>query len=89
MGLSRKLETQTLIQIFLLCLFEHSNPRITPLPGIEKFKGEVIHPAMWTDDINVEGKRVALIGYGCTFLPVHLVAPLTFQQVVEFKLPPT
>lgn len=44
---------------------EHSNPRLTPLPGIEDFKGEVIHPAYWTDETSVDGKRVALIGYGC------------------------
>jgi len=42
-----------------------SSPRITPLKGIDAFKGEVIHPAYWDDKVTVENKRVALIGYGC------------------------
>lgn len=42
-----------------------SNPRLNPLPGIQDFKGEVVHPANWSEDTTVDGKRVALIGYGC------------------------
>jgi len=38
---------------------------MTPLKGIEDFKGEVVHPAYWNDDVSVDNKRVALIGYGC------------------------
>ncbi|KAF2772117.1 DUF699-domain-containing protein [Teratosphaeria nubilosa] len=43
-----------------------SNPRLNPLAGIEDFKGEVIHPALWSADTSVEGKRICLIGYGCS-----------------------
>ncbi|KAK5124271.1 hypothetical protein LTR85_001974 [Meristemomyces frigidus] len=43
-----------------------SNPRLTPLAGIQDFKGEVMHPAYWSKDTSVDGKRVALIGYGCS-----------------------
>ncbi|CAK3943832.1 cyclohexanone monooxygenase [Lecanosticta acicola] len=43
-----------------------SNPRLTPLAGIDKFKGEVVHPAHWKDDTTVKNKRVTLIGYGCS-----------------------
>jgi len=35
-------------------------------PGIEKFKGEVVHPQKWTDDIQYQGKRVVIIGSGAT-----------------------
>lgn len=45
----------------------HSNPRMTPVAGIEDFKGEVVHPAFWKDDTTAKGKRVALVGYGCLY----------------------
>lgn len=42
-----------------------SKPRFSEIAGIEKFEGEVVHPAYWKDETTVKGKRVALIGYGC------------------------
>lgn len=35
-------------------------------PGTESFKGRIVHPQKWTDDIEYEGKRVIVIGSGAT-----------------------
>ncbi|HEX4336134.1 MAG TPA: NAD(P)/FAD-dependent oxidoreductase [Polyangiaceae bacterium] len=35
-------------------------------PGIERFKGRVIHPQKWTADVDYSGKRVVVIGSGAT-----------------------
>jgi len=35
-------------------------------PGIERFKGRMVHPQKWTDDIDYAGKRVVVIGSGAT-----------------------
>jgi len=35
-------------------------------PGIERFKGEVIHPQHWPEDADYAGKRVVVIGSGAT-----------------------
>ena len=35
-------------------------------PGIDRFKGEVVHPQKWTDDIDYVGKKVVVIGSGAT-----------------------
>ena len=35
-------------------------------PGSEHFKGEIVHPQKWTDDIDYAGKRVVVIGSGAT-----------------------
>ena len=43
-----------------------NRPIIPQFPGIETFKGESFHSARWRDDISLEGKRVAVIGTGCT-----------------------
>ena len=41
-----------------------------PLPadfkGEEEFQGMRLHSALWSDDIKVDGKRVAVIGTGAT-----------------------
>lgn len=34
--------------------------------GIERFKGRVVHPQKWTDDIDYKDKKVVVIGSGAT-----------------------
>jgi monooxygenase len=36
------------------------------LPGAETFRGRIVHPQKWTDDIEYAGKRVIVIGSGAT-----------------------
>ena len=35
-------------------------------PGIERFKGRIVHPQKWPDDLDYAGKRVVVIGSGAT-----------------------
>jgi monooxygenase len=35
-------------------------------PGLDQFKGIVIHPQQWPDDLNVAGKNIVVIGSGAT-----------------------
>ena len=35
-------------------------------PGIERFKGRIVHPQKWTEDIDYTGKKVVVIGSGAT-----------------------
>jgi len=44
-------------------------------PGMERFKGEIIHPQKWPDDLDYAGKRVVVIGSGAT--AVTLVPAMT------------
>jgi cation diffusion facilitator CzcD-associated flavoprotein CzcO len=37
-----------------------------PFAGIERFKGRVVHPQKWADDVDYAGKRVVVIGSGAT-----------------------
>lgn len=36
------------------------------LPGIEAFGGQIVHPQHWPQDLDVGGKRVAVLGSGAT-----------------------
>ena len=44
-------------------------------PGIGRFKGRVVHPQKWSDDVDYAGKRVVVIGSGAT--AVTLVPAMT------------
>ena len=35
-------------------------------PGRARFRGKIVHPQQWTDDIDYAGKRVVVIGSGAT-----------------------
>lgn len=47
---------------------------IPDLPGLDSFKGQTAHSSRWTDDLQYEGKRVAVIGSGAS--GVQLVGAL-------------
>jgi cation diffusion facilitator CzcD-associated flavoprotein CzcO len=55
-----------------------SEPRLPEIEGIESFQGEVFHSARWNHDVDLTGKRVAVIGTGAS--AVQLVPEL--QRVV-------
>lgn len=68
-------------------------PRIPKLPGAETFAGASMHSAAWRDDVDLTGKRVALIGTGASGVQLapHLAAraaELTvFQRTPAWILP--
>lgn len=35
-------------------------------PGFDQYKGEIVHPQKWTEDIDYAGKNVVIIGSGAT-----------------------
>jgi 4-hydroxyacetophenone monooxygenase len=43
-----------------------SRPNVPDFEGLDQFQGEVFHTARWPRDAEVEGKRVAVVGSGCT-----------------------
>jgi cation diffusion facilitator CzcD-associated flavoprotein CzcO len=36
------------------------------LPGLERFRGPIVHPQRWPEDLDYAGKRVVVIGSGAT-----------------------
>lgn len=70
-----------------------SNPAIPKLKGIENFQGAAFHSAQWRHDVDLTGKRVAVIGTGASaiqFVPAiqPKVGKLTlFQRTAPWVLP--
>jgi cation diffusion facilitator CzcD-associated flavoprotein CzcO len=47
-----------------------SVPSVPPIPGLGDFQGPAFHTARWRDDVELAGRRVALIGTGCSSIQV-------------------
>jgi cation diffusion facilitator CzcD-associated flavoprotein CzcO len=55
--------------------YNYDEPYAPTFPGIEDFKGEVVHPQHWPDAFDYSGKRIVVIGSGAT--AVSLIPSLT------------
>ncbi|SOJ55048.1 4-hydroxyacetophenone monooxygenase [Mycobacterium simulans] len=70
-----------------------NRPRWPALPGTGTFSGVEIHSAQWDPDLDLTGKRVAVIGAGCTAVQivdacVNQVAHMTvFQRQPHWVAP--
>lgn len=49
-------------------------PSVPEIPGAETFAGAMMHTAEWDDSVELDGKRVVVLGTGCT--SVQVVAQL-------------
>lgn len=50
--------------VLIHCVGSLDRPKFGTTPGREKFKGISWHTAHWRDDVDLRGKRVAIIGCG-------------------------
>lgn len=46
--------------------YQHAQGYTPDWPGLEHFKGEVIHPQHWPEDVDMRDKQVVVIGSGAT-----------------------
>ena len=47
-----------------------SRPAMTRIEGAERFRGPIFHTASWDHDVEIDGKRVAVIGTGASTIQV-------------------
>ena len=60
-----------------------AEPSYPKLPGIEDFEGEVFHSARWNHDLNLSGRKVAVIGTGASAIQF---VPAIQPEVEELHL---
>jgi cation diffusion facilitator CzcD-associated flavoprotein CzcO len=46
--------------------YRHDRGYTPEWPGMEQFKGTIIHPQHWPVDLDLTGKRITVIGSGAT-----------------------
>jgi cation diffusion facilitator CzcD-associated flavoprotein CzcO len=59
-------ESTTTAKILISAIGILEVPRFPDISGISSFKGETFHSARWNTDIELGGKRIAVIGNGAS-----------------------
>src|SRR5439155_1908771 len=57
--------------------------------GIENFRGQVVHPQHWPQDLDYAGKRVVVIGSGATAVTLVPALAGTAEHVTMLQRSPT
>ena len=69
------------------------HPHVPDIPGLDSFAGVAVHSARWRDDIELDGRRIGVIGTGSTAIQltaaaVDRVASLSlFQRTPQWVAP--
>jgi cation diffusion facilitator CzcD-associated flavoprotein CzcO len=66
-----------------------SQPSVPRLPGLEDFAGPTFHTATWDHDVDLAGKRVAVVGTGASAIQaVPEIAAVAGHTTVVQRTPP-
>ena len=60
-----------------------SRPSLPDIAGLDTFKGRIVHSAVWPEDLDLAGKRVALVGTGAS---AFQIGPSIVDQVAGLKI---
>jgi cation diffusion facilitator CzcD-associated flavoprotein CzcO/acetyl esterase/lipase len=60
-----------------------SRPALTRIEGADRFKGPIFHTARWDHDVQIEGKRIAVIGTGASTIQV---VPAIAERVAQLDV---
>jgi len=69
--------------------YDYDEPYKAPIPGIESFAGDVVHPQFWPKDLDYSGKHVVVIGSGATAVTIVPVMAETAEHVTMLQRTPT
>jgi len=58
-------------------------------PGTEQFRGQIVHPQHWPDDLDYAGKKVVVIGSGATAVTLIPAMAETAAHVTMLQRSPT
>lgn len=59
------------------------------IPGIENFRGTVVHPQFWPENLEYVGKKVVVIGSGATAMTIVPAMARTAEHVTMVQRSPT
>jgi 4-hydroxyacetophenone monooxygenase len=62
-----------------------NRPYVPDIPGLDTFDGPVFHSARWEHDVDLTGKRVAMIGAGASGFQIAPAIAADVEQLVIFQ----
>jgi cation diffusion facilitator CzcD-associated flavoprotein CzcO len=69
--------------------YRHSQGYTPEWPGMESFKGQIVHPQSWPEDLDYNGKNVVVIGSGATAATVVPAIASECSHVTMLQRSPT
>jgi len=69
--------------------YDYAKGYTPEFPGIERFRGRVVHPQQWPEDVDYAGKRVIVIGSGATAVTLVPAMATTAGHVTMLQRSPT
>ncbi|KAJ8120848.1 hypothetical protein O1611_g10259 [Lasiodiplodia mahajangana] len=69
--------------------YDYDSPLKTTIPGLDNFKGKIIHPQYWPEDYDHSGKKMAIIGSGATAITLFPSLAETAGAVTMVQRTPT
>jgi len=70
--------------------YSYDKPADAIIPGLEDFKGKRVHPQFWPKDLQLENKRVVVIGSGATAITLMpALVDCGVKQVTQLQRSPS
>jgi cation diffusion facilitator CzcD-associated flavoprotein CzcO len=69
--------------------YDYAGGYLPDFAGMDRFRGRIVHPQKWTDDIDYAGKRVVVIGSGATAVTLVPAMAETAGHVTMVQRSPT
>ncbi len=84
-------ETRFTCRFLMMCsgYYRYEAGYSPDFPGQASFKGQIVHPQKWTDDIDHANKQVVVIGSGATAVTLVPEMSKTAKHVVMLQRSPT
>ena len=69
--------------------YDYSKPLNADIPGLENFKGAVVHPQFWPSDLDYSDKSMVVIGSGATAVTMLPAVAETAKHVTMLQRSPS
>jgi cation diffusion facilitator CzcD-associated flavoprotein CzcO len=69
--------------------YDYENGYTPEWPGVESFRGRIVHPQKWPEDLDYAGKRVVIIGSGATAVTLVPAMAESAAHVTMLQRSPT
>lgn len=74
--------------VLIMAVGPNNNPNYPKVKNLEAFKGPVIHSAKWDHNVDLAGKKVVLVGTGCSGVQVATAIADTVGELVIVQRQP-
>jgi len=68
--------------VLIMAVGPNNNPNYPAVKNLDMFKGPVIHSAVWDHSVDLKGKKVVLVGTGCSGVQVATAIADTVGELV-------